>query len=92
VGEGGTGIIDTIPTKAKNLGRLYLLLFHVGGHTNHHRGFSAQDTVTLTIYNEGLESYNKYIKGTFFVIYMRKSQNKDGVAFVRPCFFKGAQA
>jgi hypothetical protein len=54
-----------------------------------HRGFSAQDTVTLTIYNEDLESYNKYIKGIFFVIYIRKSQNKDGVVIVRPCFFLG---
>ncbi len=77
MGEGGTGVTDTIPTTGKNLGRLYLLLFHVGGHTNQHRGFSAQDTVTLTIYNEGLESYNKYIKETFFVIYIRKSQNKE---------------
>ncbi len=75
-GGGGTEVIDTISTTAKNLGHLYLLLFHVGGHTNH-RGFSAQDTVTLTIYNEGLESYNKYIKGTFFVIYIRRSQNKE---------------
>jgi hypothetical protein len=88
VRERGTGVIDTIPTTGKNLSLLYLLLCHVGGYTNH-RGFSAQDTVTLTIYNEGLESYNKYIKGTFFVIYIGKSQNKDGVAFVRPCFFLG---